>query len=277
MASPQGQDLVRLRADRRAIERVYYAHRLGAKPPFEEFINPERIRELVEQDLIKEKLLRSHYAIEITPQMLKSEVERINSGSRAPEMLNELKAALDNDPARFASTVAKPLVVDRLLREHFESDDALHSSQRQTAEDVRQRVRDAHRLDRPISELVAVLKQAKGGQISQLAFRLTPLQPKPARAEPSLAPFADSSGAPANGSPTEQRSEEMSLDVLPERLQDLLRAQLLKPGDISALVEFPDSFKLYLLTERNVNRLEVAVLSISKQSYQQWLLSQRQP
>lgn len=277
MASPQEQDLARLRADRLAIERVYYSHRLGAKPPFEQFMTRERIRELVELDLTKESLLRTRYAIEVTSQMLQSEVERINCASRAPEILKELKAALDNDLARFASTVAKPLVVDRLLREHFESDAAVHASQRRTAEDVRRRLLEAHRLDLPVSELVDLMKEAKGGQMNQLVLLLTPLRSESGQAKPSVAPIPPSSGAPAKGSLTEHRPEEMSLDVLPKRLQELLRAQLLKPGDVSALVELPNSFNLYLLTNKALDRLEVAVLSVPKPSYQQWLLSQHQP
>ena len=53
------------------------------------------------------------------------------------EVLAELKAALGNDPARFARTVAKPIVVERLLRNRFENDDQLHAPQRHQVEQVR--------------------------------------------------------------------------------------------------------------------------------------------
>src|SRR6185503_16369611 len=129
-------DFASLRADRTAIERVYYNHRLGEKPPFEQVLPPVTLENLVRRDLRKEAVLQRAYRVEVTPAMLESEVQRINTTTRAPEMLAELKAALGNDPARFARAMAKPILVERLLREKFDNDDALHASQRREMERV---------------------------------------------------------------------------------------------------------------------------------------------
>ena len=51
-------DLDSLRADRAAIERVYYEHRLGEKPPFEQVLPPATLENLVRQDLRKEATLK---------------------------------------------------------------------------------------------------------------------------------------------------------------------------------------------------------------------------
>src|ERR1039457_2979241 len=54
-------DLASLCADRAAIERVYYNHRLGEKPPFEQVLPPATLENLVRQDLRKEAALKQAY------------------------------------------------------------------------------------------------------------------------------------------------------------------------------------------------------------------------
>src|SRR5258708_127073 len=127
MAAPAwSQDFAALSADRAAIERVYYNHRLGEKPHFDQALPPTTLENLVRLDLRKEAALKKTYGVEITPAMLAAEVQRINTTTRAPEMLAEIKAALGDDAARFASIFAKPILVERLLRQKFDNDDALH-------------------------------------------------------------------------------------------------------------------------------------------------------
>ena len=76
----------------------------------------------------KEAVLRKVYGVAITPALLDAEVQRINTTTRAPDMLAEIKAALGNDPAKFAQAFAKPFLVERLLREKFDNDEALHAA-----------------------------------------------------------------------------------------------------------------------------------------------------
>src|SRR5882672_3953983 len=124
-------------ADREAIERIYYNHRLGQKPPFEQTLPPATLENLVRLDLRKEAVLKKNYGVEITPAMLNTEVQRINSTTHAPETLAEIKPALDNDSDRFANVFAKPIIVERLLREKFDNDDTLHAPQRRQFEKTR--------------------------------------------------------------------------------------------------------------------------------------------
>ena len=58
-------------------------------------------------------------------------------------MLAEIKAALGHDPAKFAQAFAKPFLVERLLRDKFDNDEALHAAQRQEAERVRRELLEA--------------------------------------------------------------------------------------------------------------------------------------
>ena len=92
-------DLVSLCADRAAIERVYYHHRLGQKPPFEQVLPPATLEILVQQDLRKEAVLRKVYGVEVTSVLLDAEVQRINTTTRAPEVLAEIKTALRKSDA----------------------------------------------------------------------------------------------------------------------------------------------------------------------------------
>lgn len=109
----QADNLTALVQDPAAIERVYYNHRLGQKPPFEQATPPALIERLVREDLRKEAALRQVYGVVITPALLEAELQRINTTTRAPDRLAEINAALGNDPAKFAQAFAKPATSPR--------------------------------------------------------------------------------------------------------------------------------------------------------------------
>src|SRR5882672_8965700 len=164
-SAAMAEDFSALCADRAAIERVYHNHRLGEKPPFEKAMPPTLLEQLVKQDAHKEAVLKRVYGVEITPTVLDAEVQRINATTRAPEMLAELKAALGNETNRFARTVAKPIVVERLLRERFENDDNLHVSQRRQAEKVRNALLTTKRNGAGPDELLGLFKQTSSNSV----------------------------------------------------------------------------------------------------------------
>ena len=133
-------DFALLVADRAAIERVYYHHRLGDKPPFEQTLPSATLEALVKLELKKEAALEKVYGLAITPAQVGSEVQRINSTTQSPEMLAEIKAALGNDPERFANAFARPILVERELRQRFDNDDAQLAATRREMERVRERL-----------------------------------------------------------------------------------------------------------------------------------------
>ena len=69
----------------------------------------------------------------------------------------------------------------------------------------------------------------------------------------------------------QERERTLYFEDLPSDLQNVLRAQLLKPGDVGAVIETPQGFLLYLAKERTSEKLSVAVLSLPKRSYEEWL------
>lgn len=268
-------DFRSLCADRIAIERVYYNHRLGQKPPFEQVLPPATVEKLVRQDLRNEAALKNVYGVEITPAMLDAERQRINSTTRAPETLTELKAALGNDPARFANVLAKPILVERLLRAKFDNDDALHAPQRRETEQVRNELMAARQNGADGTKLLALLRHAHSNAVTEVTWQLT------ARPAETNAPDADeikrrfgSNAQILSPPPADGKAAQIYFEDLPVELQAVLRVQLRQPGDVSAVIETPAGFLLYVTKEKTAASMTVACLSLPKRSYEQWLAEQ---
>ena len=74
--------------------------------------------------------------------------------------------------------------------------------------------------------------------------------------------------------PRRLRSSCTSSEDVNFELQNVLRAQLLKPGDLSALIETPGAFLLFVAKEKSSTELSVASFSLPKRSYDEWLAQQ---
>ncbi len=258
-------------ADRAAIESVYHAHRLGTKQPFEEAMPRALLEKVVRQDQQKEAVLWKVYGVEITPAMIAAEVERINTTTRAPEVLAEIKHALGDDAVRFAAAMARPIIVERELRRRFDNDDKLHAAQRREAEQAR--------------ESLQAKKSVK--DMRDVTWQLTPRPPedKPA---PASAPTTPTQSNARSTNYTNEATAQLSQAINPPdksapgkekvyfedldpELQKVLGAKLQKPGDVSAVIEMPGGFLIFLAKEKNADTLTAATLSISKRSYEEWL------
>ena len=278
LAAATAADLPSLCADRAAIERVYYNHRLGDKPPFEQVLPPATLENLVRQDLRKEAALQQTYGVEVTPALLDAEVQRINTTTRAPDMLAEIKTALGNDPARFANVFAKPILVERLLRDKFDNDDALHAPQRRQVEQTRNELLAAKTNGADCEKLLALLKRSHSNAVTETTWQLG------ARPAETNAPTADEIEIKQRFGPNAQilsspeavgnKVAKFYFEDLPGELQNVLRAQLRQPGDVSAVIETPGGFLLYVAKEKTDAVLSVAGLALPKRSYDQWLAEQ---
>jgi len=71
-----------------------------------------------------------------------------------------------------------------------------------------------------------------------------------------------------------ERDRKQYFEDLPSELQRVLRVQLRQPGDVSAVIETPGGFLLYVAKEKTDTALTVACLSLPKRSYEQWLSEQ---
>ncbi len=245
--------LDQLIADRAAIERVYQAHRTGATAPFDQVLPANELRRLVERDRAREQALRQRYGVEISSNQIAAEVVRINQTSRAPAMLAEIKAALGNDPARFAEAFAKPIVVERELRRRFENDDAVHAAGRRECETARTSLLAAKAAGASAVELAAQLAKSHSVGVRQTTWSL--------RSKPTA--------------PDQEPADKIQYfnDLAPQ-LRQVLAVQLRAAGDVSAVIETPETFLLFVAIEKNTAQLSAASLSIPKQDCDTWVAAQ---
>jgi N-acetylneuraminic acid mutarotase len=113
----------------RAIEQVYARHRSeGRDPALAPTVSAEAVRRKAEDAVLKSAALQRLWGVTLTDRQLQAELDRMAARSQAPDVLRELFAALDDDPARAAECLARPLLVDRLIRGYYSHDRRFHGS-----------------------------------------------------------------------------------------------------------------------------------------------------
>jgi len=100
-----------------AIERVYYAHQIGATRSFEDAVPRRVIESKALRFLDLSEDLKSQRGIEITPAMLEAEWRRIERATRFPDRLQMIVEALGDDPMLVRECFVRPVLVERLMRE----------------------------------------------------------------------------------------------------------------------------------------------------------------
>jgi hypothetical protein len=104
-----------------AIARVYYAHQTGASRPFAEAVPRSHLERKVRDTLRLAAALEKRRPGSLSDENLALEVERMERGSRLPERLREIFAALGNDPVLIREGLARPLLAARLASSGNES------------------------------------------------------------------------------------------------------------------------------------------------------------
>jgi hypothetical protein len=114
----------------RAIEQVYWNHRIwpagnpGAKPPLSAVVSDAQIRGKVETYLAKSNALATEWQRPITAAQLQAEMNQMAANTHSPEILQELFAALGNDPFVIAETLVRQTLADGLIRGAYASNAA---------------------------------------------------------------------------------------------------------------------------------------------------------
>lgn len=130
----------------RAIERVYYNHRIwpkensGPKPPFEQMVPDALIREKVQRYLKESSALESHWHRPLTGEQLQAEMNRIVVNSKDPDTLRELMEALKRDPALIAECLARPVLARRQLASWYSQDEDFNHDLRNSIHDLQKRI-----------------------------------------------------------------------------------------------------------------------------------------
>ena len=122
-----------------SIEKVYWKHRIWPrdnpqpKPPFESVTNRETVRMKVEDMIRKSAALDYYWHRPITGEQIQAEMERMARQTRQPEVLRELWNGLNNDPALIAECLARPALIDRLIRNWYANDERFHNKNQKQA------------------------------------------------------------------------------------------------------------------------------------------------
>lgn len=225
-------------------------------------------------------MLRKVWRTEITGPLLQAEVQRIATTTRAPETLAEIQHALGDDPERFAHSFARPILVERLLREKLDNDDTLHAPQRRAAD------RDAQRTARREAERRQCCKGAGAAEAqpcrrrdrNHLATRRAPRRKarhRNRRRDRNQEFFGPDAQLLSSPQAADGKERKFYFADLPGELQNVLRVQLRQAGDVSAVIEMPGGFLLYVAREKTDAVLSVApACPCPSATSEQWLEEQ---
>ena len=91
-----------------------------------------------------------------------------------------------------------------------------------------------------------------------------------------LGPGAKILSSPRGASDPAEEHQFYFEDLHPE-LQKVLTAQLTQPGAVSAVIEMPQAFLLYLTTEKTATTLSVESVTVPKADYSEWVNTAKIP
>jgi N-acetylneuraminic acid mutarotase len=120
-SQPRAFSFVERVAFQRAIEDVYWQHRIwpkensDPKPSLEAVMSQTQLQKKVEGYLRDSLALQDYWQKPITTEQLQAEMDRMARDTKQPEVLRELFEALGNDPAVIAECLARPMLAERLI------------------------------------------------------------------------------------------------------------------------------------------------------------------
>ena len=242
-----------------AIEGVYWRHRIwpsdspSPKPSLDEVLPERVVREKVEDYLLQSIALERLWDRPIQDQELQAEVERMAASSRSPQVLQELLAALGNDPILVAECLVRPLLADRLIRSAYARDPRYHSALKTAIEQSlarRPSVAEAKGLGAEFGETVWVLGGARLGRGARLTGgRVIRMDLESWHNKLSLL------RAGFNRQPVAQAN---------------VRADDLPVGVFGGVQEDDESFFAQAVLEKDAARLRVATLVWRKTPFDEW-------
>ena len=132
MASQRTLTFAERVAYQRAIEEVYWRHRIwpkerpDPKPSLDAVMSQAQLEKKVEDYLRKSQALEDYWQRPITAEQLQAEMDRMAQHTKQPEVLRELFEALGNDPFVIAECLARPVLSERLVTKFHLHDQRSH-------------------------------------------------------------------------------------------------------------------------------------------------------
>jgi hypothetical protein len=127
-------------AYQRAIEEVYWRHRIwpkerpDPKPSLDQVMPSAQLEKKVEDYLRNSEALEDYWKEPLSAEQLQAELECMAQHTKQPEVLHELFEALGNDPFVIAECLARPALSERLVTNFYAHDQRFHGELRQRAE-----------------------------------------------------------------------------------------------------------------------------------------------
>jgi N-acetylneuraminic acid mutarotase len=128
--APAGLTFIQRVTYQRAIEEVYWRHRiwpkeqLHPKASHDAVMSQAQLEKKVADYLRKSQALEDYWQRPVTPEQLQAEMDRMAKHSKQPEVLRELFTALGNDPFVIAECLAGPVLAQRLFKSFMDPHDA---------------------------------------------------------------------------------------------------------------------------------------------------------
>ena len=178
-------------------------------------------------------------------------------------------------------------MVERELRQRFVNDDARHAPQRAKSEALREALLKAEDLE--ARQQLLTEQNPETGEVNQTEWQLGP-RPKEETTDGDLdlpdlpgplgplGPGAKILSSPrGDGANDPAEEHQFYLEDLHPELQKVLTAQLTQPGAVSAVIEMPQAFLLYLATEKTATILSVESVTVPKADYSEWVNTAKIP
>ena len=242
-----------------AIEGVYWRHRIwpadnpGPKPPLSRVMPESDLRATVENYLLESKALEQLWGRPIQGADLQAEIDRMVASSLAPEVLEEVFAALGNDPILVAECLARPLLADRLIHEAYARDPRFHGELRTE-------------IERSLARRPTLAELRKQGEYAEAAW---------------VRAIASPEGAAGRAGERVVRMNDDTWHSRLSRLQgefapgprgplDAAWAEDLPVGILRALQEDDEVFFVQAILEKSDARLKVATVAWRKTPFDEW-------
>ena len=256
--SARSLDIQQRMAARAAIEEVYQSHRIwpagneGSKPALRDVLPDSALRAAVEDDLLKGKALERIWGRSIGAEDLNAEIERMAASTRAPGVLQELFAALGNDPVLVAECLARPLLTDRLIRSAYASDPRYQEEIRTAVEHALQRRPVIADLRRDAEYAEAIWTYGRGAERAERQGGARVISMDEATWRQSLARLHEEFGSGSDWARVHQGVEDLPVGIL------------------SSLQEDDERFFVQTVLEKNEARVKVATVAWRKTSFEEW-------
>ena len=214
-----------------AIERVYYAHQIGATKRFEKAVTRDVLERKVQRYLAQSTALANYWRTPVTVEALHEELRRMARGTRMPDRLLALYAALGDDPQLVRECLARPVIVERLASNFFAYDRQIHAGTLREAEWLASGLRDGS-LDPHADDARRT--------VLDIARRIT------------------------------GQSDPRRVELDPDEFQRQRATLPARAGEVSPVRELRDAFVVQVLLEEEPDRFRVANYRVTKMTFDEW-------